>query len=95
MNDTATDTYTPDHYINRWLSLLEFNQRVLEQAKDDRVPLIERMKFLCISCSNLDEFYEVRVAGLKQMAEVGAVQTGPDNILPTTCLLYTSPSPRD
>lgn len=89
MTDNATpaaDSYQPDHYINRWLSLLEFNQRVLEQAKDDRVPLIERMKFLCISCSNLDEFYEVRVAGLKQMAEVGAVQTGPDNILPTTLL---------
>lgn len=89
MTDNATaaaETYKPDHYINRWLSLLEFNQRVLEQAKDDRVPLIERMKFLCISCSNLDEFYEVRVAGLKQMAEVGAVQTGPDNILPTTLL---------
>ncbi|WP_348675149.1 polyphosphate kinase 1 [uncultured Abyssibacter sp.] len=93
MNDIAnngTDTFTPDRYINRWLSLLEFNQRVLEQAKDERVPLIERMKFLCISCSNLDEFYEVRVAGLKQMAEVGAVQAGPDNILPTTLLSQIS-----
>ncbi|MBU0790059.1 MAG: hypothetical protein KKC55_06155, partial [Gammaproteobacteria bacterium] len=47
--------------LNRELSLLEFNQRVLAQAQDERVPLLERLKFLCISSSNLDEFFEIRV----------------------------------
>ena len=67
-----TDLQTPQLYINRELSFLEFNQRVLEQAKDVRIPLLERVKFLCISCANLDEFFEIRVAGLKELMEVGA-----------------------
>ncbi len=67
-------------YFNRELSFLEFNQRVLEQAKDPSVPLLERVKFLCISCSNLDEFFEIRVAGLKELAEAGATRGGPDGI---------------
>ena len=73
-------------YINQELSLLEFNRRVLEQAKDDRVPLLERLNFLCISCSNLDEFFEVRAAGLIQRAELGAVRTDPDNMTPQEAL---------
>ena len=72
----------PDLYINRELSLLEFNRRVLAQAKDDGVPLIERLRFLCIASSNLDEFFEIRVAGLKQQLEFGASQRGPDNMSP-------------
>ena len=65
-------------YINRELSLLEFNKRVLEQAKDPSVPLLERLRFLCITCTNLDEFFEIRVAGLKQRMEIGAPAQGPD-----------------
>src|ERR1700736_3772621 len=78
MNDT--DLQTPQLYINRELSFLEFNQRVLEQAKDPHIPLLERVKFLCISCANLDEFFEIRVASLKELLEAGAVQGGPDGL---------------
>ena len=74
------DLKQPELYINRELSLLEFNRRVLEQAKDERVPLLERARFLCISSTNLDEFFEVRVAGLKQKASLGAMDSGPDNM---------------
>jgi polyphosphate kinase len=67
-------------YINQELSLLEFNRRVLEQAMDDQTPLLERLNFLCISCSNLDEFFEVRAAGLIQRADLGAARRAPDNL---------------
>lgn len=80
------DLKNPELYINRQLSLLEFNSRVLEQAKDESVPLLERLKFLCIASSNLDEFFEVRVAGLKQALEMGSVQAGPDNRQPQEVL---------
>ena len=75
-----------DRYINRELSLLEFNHRVLAQARDASVPLLERLRFLCISCTNLDEFFEVRVAGLKQRVEIGARSAGPDQIAPEQLL---------
>src|SRR5271163_4698980 len=78
MNDT--DLQVPQLYFNRELSFLDFNQRVLEQAKDRRIPLLERVKFLCISCANLDEFFEIRVASLKELLEAGAVQGGPDGL---------------
>jgi len=78
MNDT--DLQAPQLFINRELSFLEFNQRVLEQAKDSRIPLLERVRFLCISCANLDEFFEIRVASLKELLEAGAVQGGPDGL---------------
>jgi len=78
MNDA--DLQAPQLYLNRELSFLEFNQRVLEQGKDKRIPLLERVKFLCISCANLDEFFEIRVASLKELQEAGAVQAGPDGL---------------
>jgi len=78
LNDT--DLQAPQLYINRELSFLEFNQRVLEQAKDRRIPLLERVRFLCISCANLDEFFEIRVASLEELLEAGAVQGGPDGL---------------
>ena len=68
------------HYINRELSLLEFHKRVLAQAEDPDVPLLERLRFLCISCTNLDEFFEIRVAALKQRMEIGAPAQGPEKI---------------
>ncbi len=74
----APDLKAPDFYINRELSFLEFNERVLELAFDGSVPLLERLKFLCISSSNLDEFFEIRVAGLKHLQEIGSVQLAPD-----------------
>jgi polyphosphate kinase len=74
------DLTSPAYYLNRELSLLDFNRRVLAQAQDASLPLLERVKFLCISCSNLDEFFEIRVAGLKQRLELGSVQTNLDGI---------------
>src|SRR3954471_8165074 len=76
----APDLKASQNYINRELSLLEFNRRVLAQALDESVPLLERLKFLCISSSNLDEFFEIRVAGLKQRLELGSDQCGPDGL---------------
>jgi polyphosphate kinase len=73
----------PELYINRELSLLEFHRRVLAQAKEERVPLLERLRYLCISSSVLDEFFEIRVAGLKQQEAYRATQRGPDNLTPT------------
>ena len=68
----------PDYYINRELSFLEFNQRVLDLARDPAVPLLERLRFLAISSANLDEFFEIRVAALKERQERGALAFGAD-----------------
>src|SRR3982074_3979670 len=70
----SPDLKASQHYSNRRLSFLEFNQRVLAQAFDESVPLLERLRFLCISSSNLDEFFEIRVAGLKKLLELGSGQ---------------------
>ena len=70
----------PELYINRELSLLAFNERVLAQACDSTLPLLERIRFLCISCANLDEFFEIRVAGLHQRQDLGSNSGGSDGI---------------
>ncbi len=80
------DLKSPELYLNRELSLLAFNIRVLAQARESGTPLLERLRFLCISSSNLDEFFEIRVAGLMQKAVLESVQTGPDNLSPQELL---------
>jgi polyphosphate kinase len=79
----ATKLAAPANFINRELSWLEFNRRVLEEAQDATQPLIERVKFLTIFSSNLDEFFEIRVAGIKQQIESETSDVGPDGLSPT------------
>jgi polyphosphate kinase len=74
------DFSRPEYFFNRELSWLEFNQRVLEEAQDETNPLLERLKFLTIVSSNLDEFFEIRVAGLQQRAESNPAKAGPDGL---------------
>lgn len=85
-NPPEMELQPADLFLNRELSLLEFNRRVLEQSKDESVPLLERLKFLCIASSNLDEFFEIRVAGLQQMVELNPNQRLPDGITPQEML---------
>ncbi len=66
------------HFLNRELGFLAFNRRVLAQAADEAVPLLERLRFLCIVSSNLDEFVEIRVAGLKEQIKLNVHEPGPD-----------------
>jgi polyphosphate kinase len=82
MNSVFANRYPPEHFINRELSLLAFNRRVLAQAADARVPLLERLRFLCIVSSNLDEFFEIRVAGVKEQIKLGGQATGVDGLSP-------------
>lgn len=72
--------FPAQQFINRELGLLEFNRRVLAQAEDVRVPLLERLKYLCIVSSNLDEFFEIRVAGLKEQIGLEGIAVGPDGM---------------
>jgi polyphosphate kinase len=78
----ALDLRDPSLYINRELSWLEFNRRVLHEALDPRTPLLERLKFLGIFSSNLDEFFQVRVAGLKRQVSAGIVERTADGMTP-------------
>ncbi|MCQ4167168.1 polyphosphate kinase 1 [Tahibacter harae] len=80
------DLTDPSLYINRELAQIEFNFRVLAQAQDPRVPLMERLRYLCISNSNLDEFFEVRVAVLKQQLALNTPMPGPDGLPPAEVL---------
>ncbi|MGZ4788474.1 MAG: polyphosphate kinase 1 [Terriglobales bacterium] len=79
---TQVDLKDPALYVNRELSLLAFQRRVLEEAQDETNPLLERVKFLSIVGSNLDEFFMVRVAGLKRQVEAGSTEVGPDGMSP-------------
>src|SRR5256885_17029846 len=81
--EAALDYSNPKNFINRELSWLEFNRRVLEEAQDSTQPLIERVKFLTIFSSNLDEFFEIRVAGIKQQIESETSGVSPDGLSPT------------
>jgi polyphosphate kinase len=76
----------PRLFLNRYLSWLQFNERVLDEARSTANPLLERVKFLAITASNLDEFVEIRVAGLLQQAEQGHSETGPDGRSPAAVL---------
>src|SRR5512147_3349591 len=78
----ATDLSSPTLYINRELSLLEFQRRVLEEAEDEENPLLERVKFIAIFGSNMDEFFMVRVSGLRKQVEAHITELSPDGMTP-------------
>src|SRR5437870_8897637 len=83
-DDLDADLLSPELYLNRELTWLSFNRRVLAEAEDDRNPLLERIKFLAISASNLDEFFIKRIGGLKQQAASGVKALTIDGRTPQT-----------
>jgi len=83
LSPVTAPKFNPEHFLNRELSWLEFNQRVLDAAMNPENPLLERVKFFCITSSNLDEFFEVRVAGTKQQIESEVAERSVDGLTPT------------
>src|SRR5689334_3000231 len=92
--DSATDELQV-RYANRELSWLDFNERVLELAEDENVPLLERVKFLAIYTTNLDEFFMVRVAGLHDQVDAGVDARGKDGLSPTRIIDEVATRVRD
>src|ERR1700691_2117231 len=82
-DDEHRDLSDPSLYLNRELSWLDFNERVLQLAEDERVPLLERVKFCAIYTTNLDEYYMVRVAGLRDQIDAGVETPSQDGSTPS------------
>jgi len=87
LNANTIDLDHKEYYLNRDLSMLEFNRRVLEMACDSQLPLLERLRFLCIYTSNMDEYFEVRVAIQKHRLAIGALGTAADGLSATDVLI--------
>src|SRR5678816_2360135 len=86
-SDTSPNLDSPSLFLNRELSWLQFNLRVLEEAENTRHPLLERVKFLAIFATNLDEFFMVRVSGLRRQIAGGAGEIPPDAMTPSDQML--------
>ena len=86
MSDSIAHKHETNHYLNRELSALQFNLRVLAQCLDESHPLLERVNFLLIFSSNLDEFFEIRVSGLKRQIKLGEAKRSLDGLLPQEIL---------
>ncbi len=82
LEDKITDLTKPEYYLNRELSMIEFNRRVLMEAADETIPILERLKFCIIFSSNLDEFFMIRVAGLKNQICEGVIELAYNGMTP-------------